>query len=257
MYDAVDANDVPNDGRFDLLAGYVDGLYRSYVPLQHRFPGFTVVSIDVLNHPGTGQVLDIEKGDATPAEAPAWFDASVRAGIVRPTLYYSTSDHLEIVRLMGSRKFDNWVASYGVSQPRDNNGNVIHPTAWQKIDHGPNGENIDISEVYDPFWPFAPRTEEEEDDMQLEGNKYGVLPLKGKPGRVLIAADQHDGDGIEILVAIGRGDGEQDGPVTTGYPKQMVLRRGCVAIALTNETWVKVKNLNAGEYSVGVTADYS
>src|SRR5437879_3513088 len=90
MFDAVDPQAVPTSG-WDLLAGYTNGAYRSFEPLRKRFPHATIVSIDVLNHPGAGQVLDIEKGDATPADAPEWFDRSVALGIVRPTLYYSSS----------------------------------------------------------------------------------------------------------------------------------------------------------------------
>ncbi len=151
MYDAVDAADVPASG-FDLLAGYENGLYPSASGLRARFPHATVVTIDVLNQPGTAQVLDIEKGDATPDEAPAWFDASIRAGVDRPTLYFSSSDFPAIVRAMGRRSYDAWVASYGVSHCPIMSDAACRVVAWQKIDHGPHGENIDISEVYDDSW---------------------------------------------------------------------------------------------------------
>lgn len=159
MFDAVDAKDVPAHG-WDLLAGYSNGNYQSYLPLKARFPKATVVSIDTQNKPGEAQVCDIEKGDARPDEAPAWFDRSVALGVIRPTLYYSASDHLLIRGYMGNRKYDGWVASYGVKQPVDSNGHPIVSdsqftlVAWQYIDHGPNGENIDISDVFDPYWPY-------------------------------------------------------------------------------------------------------
>lgn len=149
MFDAVDAKDVPDHG-WGLLAGYVNGQYKSYLPLKARFPKATVVSIDVLNQPGAGQVCDIEIGDATPAEAPDWFDKSVALGVVRPTLYCNSSTFPEVRSNMGNRKADYWVAEYGPKLSVSDPGIV----AWQYIDHGPNGENIDISHVFDDSWPY-------------------------------------------------------------------------------------------------------
>jgi hypothetical protein len=150
MFDAVDAKDVPASG-FDLLAGYTNGQYKSYGPLLQRFPNTVVVPIDVLNQPGMGRVLDIETGDATPADAPRWFDNSITLGVHRPTLYYSASLHSAVKGSMGSRKYDAWIAEYGpqLTVHSDAQVNVV---AWQKADHGPHGENIDVSDVFDDTW---------------------------------------------------------------------------------------------------------
>lgn len=158
MFDAVDAKDVPSSG-FDLLAGYSNGNYQSYLPLKQRFPHVTVVSIDTQNKPGSAQVCDIENGDVRPDEAPAWFDASLRAGIVRPTLYYSASLHEEIKGYMGERKYDAWIGDYGPSECPVKSDAQVTVVAWQKQEQGPHGENIDVSDVFDPYWPLA------EDDM--------------------------------------------------------------------------------------------
>lgn len=152
MYDCTDINDLPSSYVQPgiLLAGYVNGGYRTYQPLKDRYPHNAVVSIDVLNHPGAGQVLDIETGDATPDEAPAWFDRSKALGVVRPTLYCNSSTFPEVRAYMADRKADYWVAEYGPKLTVSDPGIV----AWQKQDHGPNGENIDISDVFDPYWPL-------------------------------------------------------------------------------------------------------
>lgn len=165
MYDAVDAADVPSSG-FDLLAGYTNGLYQSYPTLKTRFPHALVVRIDVLNHPGAGQVLDIEQGDARPDEAPDWFDKSLKAGVHRPTLYYSSSAHHEVKAAMGSRHYDAWIASYGVSHCPIASDATCNVVAWQKIDHGPNGENIDISDVFDDSWNPTGGDEVTDDDVK-------------------------------------------------------------------------------------------
>lgn len=201
MYDTTD--DTAPAGA-DLYAGYVNGRYQSYKKLKAQYPNKVVVSIDVLNHPGVAQVLDIEAGDATPNEAPAWFDASLKAGIHRPTLYFSSSYAGEIKSYMGNRKFDAWIAEYGpkLHASSDAQMNIV---AWQKTDHGPNGENIDISDVFDDTWNptgglvMDPEVKAELDDIKallkqlidaeglraqgLEGSVLGALYEKQADGK--------------------------------------------------------------------------
>jgi hypothetical protein len=117
-----DTTDHAAPAGYDLYAGYIDGAYRSFAPLAQQYPG-RVVSITVLGL-SAAQVCDVEGGDVTPAHAPGW------------------------VRAKGATRYMVWVADYGVARCP-----LAGAAAWQKIDHGPRGENIDVSEVYDDAWP--------------------------------------------------------------------------------------------------------
>ncbi len=122
MADTTDHSAPPG---YDLYAGYIDGRYRSYPFLAAQYGVARTVSITVLGDPAA-QVVDVETGDVTPAHAPAW------------------------VKAKGSDVYMIWVAAYGVGRCP-----LAGAVAWQRQDHGPTGENIDISEVYDDGWPHA------------------------------------------------------------------------------------------------------
>ncbi len=69
LYDAVDPSTIPPGAT--LVAGYVDGKHANLGPLRLRFPYATLVSIAV-RYTSRAQVLDVGKGEATPAEAILW-----------------------------------------------------------------------------------------------------------------------------------------------------------------------------------------
>ncbi|MCT9007095.1 hypothetical protein [Streptomyces rhizosphaerihabitans] len=69
MYDAVTPSNIPATAT--MVAGYTDGRYANMSQLKARFPHATVVSIAV-HHTTAAQVLDVERGDATPPEAVLW-----------------------------------------------------------------------------------------------------------------------------------------------------------------------------------------
>lgn len=121
MADTTDHSAPPG---YDLYAGYIDGAYQSFPYLNALYPS-RVVSISVFATDPSGKALDVEKGDATPAQAPGW------------------------VKSQGKTCFRIWVADYGVPHCP-----YIGASAWQKQDVGPNGENIDVSEIYDPNFGF-------------------------------------------------------------------------------------------------------
>jgi LysM repeat protein len=70
MYDSVNPNGIPANA--EMVAGYVDGRYRNVDGMRARFPHAVRVWIAVSAHTNDGHVLDIEKGDATPAESVGW-----------------------------------------------------------------------------------------------------------------------------------------------------------------------------------------
>src|SRR5260370_8323571 len=76
-----------------------------------RFPPPIVPLAVVVSADGVGDVLDVEKGDATPADCPGWADRFNRPGRRLPTIYSSRSSISWIRQAMGSRPFDWWVAT--------------------------------------------------------------------------------------------------------------------------------------------------
>jgi hypothetical protein len=94
MFDAVTVTNLPAGG--DAYAGYGNGPYANIGAIQARFPGKTVLVVDVLNE-GIGDFLDIERGDAVPADAPGYVRRRLAAGAKLPGLYGSVSTWWQIV----------------------------------------------------------------------------------------------------------------------------------------------------------------
>jgi hypothetical protein len=122
MYDSIAVANLPADG--DAYAGYVGGKWPTWDALKARFPHAHLLSI-AIDATERATCLDIETGDATPAQAPAWVKAEHGRGVPRPVLYASASvmpqvlAHLEQAAI----KRDTvrlWSAHYGWSS-------VLHP----------------------------------------------------------------------------------------------------------------------------------
>ena len=88
MFDSVDPASVPADST--LVAGYANGVYANLPGLRARFPHALLVGISVTAGADEGVVLDVETGDAAPAEAPGWV-LKRRAAGVDPTVYCNSS----------------------------------------------------------------------------------------------------------------------------------------------------------------------
>jgi peptidoglycan hydrolase-like protein with peptidoglycan-binding domain len=88
MFDATDISQIPPGAV--AVAGYVDGLWVTYPGLVAQFPHADVLSIAVTAE-ADAECLDIETGDATPADAAAWYERQRARGISRPCLYASAS----------------------------------------------------------------------------------------------------------------------------------------------------------------------
>lgn len=88
MYDSVDLSQIPADA--PAVAGYVGGSWPTYRELKKRFPHARRLSIAV-NASEDADCLDIESGDATPDETPAWVRRQQARGVRRPVVYASAS----------------------------------------------------------------------------------------------------------------------------------------------------------------------
>lgn len=89
MWDDITVSSLPSGGSY-AYAGYTAGLWPTFPELQRRFPGHRLLSIAVFAA-DNAECLDIERGDATISEAPAWFERQVARGVYRPVLYTQAS----------------------------------------------------------------------------------------------------------------------------------------------------------------------
>lgn len=112
MYDSVNANNLPVNG--DFYAGYVAGNWPNFIEISKKFPKKRVVSIAV-QADEDAQVLDIEQGDATADQAPAWVVRMRKAGRKRPTIYTSRANVPAVMAALDAAKVphpDFWVADW-------------------------------------------------------------------------------------------------------------------------------------------------
>ena len=86
MFDSVTLGAIP--ARPFAQAGYTAGRWPTYLPLRRAWPAAHTISIAV-SAADHADCLDIEPGDATPAEAPGWVRADRAAGFATPCLYSS------------------------------------------------------------------------------------------------------------------------------------------------------------------------
>ena len=88
MYDAVDTAQIPADAQ--AVGGYVDGNWQTFPSLGTSWPHAQHLSIAV-SAADDADCLDIETGDATPADAAGWYERQKARGISRPCLYANAS----------------------------------------------------------------------------------------------------------------------------------------------------------------------
>jgi hypothetical protein len=86
MFDAIEVGQIPAGPQ--AVAGYVDGRWATAAALEGRFPHARLLTIAV-EHAHDAECLDIENGDAEPADAPEWVGRQQARGIARPVLYAS------------------------------------------------------------------------------------------------------------------------------------------------------------------------
>lgn len=148
MYDSVTPADIPSSAL--MIAGYVDGPYRWSAAGWARFPNAVKVRIATRASTNDGNCLDVERGDASPLEAPEWVEMRRRAG-VWPSVYcnqlFGWSDVRQAFRNAGVIEPPYWVARY-------NNVKTIpaDAVAKQYANSTMAGGHYDLSVVAD-YWP--------------------------------------------------------------------------------------------------------
>lgn len=230
LYDAIAANQIPAGAA--LIAGYGDGLYNDFGAERVAFPNARVVEIAVFAEDDLGVVLDVEKGNAAPAQAPGWV-VKRRAAGVDPTVYCSLATWPSVKAAFtaaGVAQPHFWIAAYD-GDPTIPAGAV----AKQYQDVGP----YDRSSVAD-YWPGVdpvpvvtpPVTTPEEDSVlnfaipAEAAEMSGATFARGKYTNVSFFADN---------TFVG-------GPTDTGAELRVVLWASGVAAEIHQ---VKVTNANS------------
>lgn len=88
MYDSTNVDNIPSDPT--AVAAYNDGTFNDFDKAVVRFPHAKHLSITVFASADAG-CLDIENGDATPGQAPAWVRKQHARGVARPVVYANSS----------------------------------------------------------------------------------------------------------------------------------------------------------------------
>ena len=88
MYDSIVVSHLPANA--SAVAGYVDGRWRTFLELARAFPHARRLSI-ATSASSNATCLDVERFDASPAQAPAWVRKQWSRGVHRPVLYAALS----------------------------------------------------------------------------------------------------------------------------------------------------------------------
>lgn len=157
LYDSVTLDAVPADA--EAVAGYTSGRWPTFPELSKRFPKARHLSIAV-SAEHDADCLDIENGDASPAQAPAWIRRQKARGIKKPVVYSSVSEMphvLSVLKASGIKRSQVrvWTAHYTFKAHRCNKncgyGFTTLADATQYSDKA-LGRNLDVSLVSDAFF---------------------------------------------------------------------------------------------------------
>lgn len=143
MYDSVDVSKIPRTAK--MVAGYVNGRYKNYDILRAQFPDAICVPIATQASVNDGIVLDVERYDATPQQAPDWVQRRRALGF-DPTVYtpfFQWSVVRQEFRKQSVPEPNYWVAKW-------DNSAVVLPGAVAKQYGGLAGYDLSIVEDY---WP--------------------------------------------------------------------------------------------------------
>lgn len=146
FYDGIDATRIPR-GVAGVL-GYDNGPISTWLPQWWGlFPASVKGHISVFADDNTGNILDVENGDATPEQSVDWVLMRRRAG-VDPTVYMNTSTWPQVRAAFRASKVQEphyWVAQY-------DNVQQIPPGAVAKQYYNNDALGYDMSVVAD-YWP--------------------------------------------------------------------------------------------------------
>ena len=152
MFDDTTVSLIPITAR--AVAGYVNGAYQTVSALRVRFKGRRIVTIAV-NSLGRAMFLDIERGNATIADAPDWWRRNPHAR----GFYIAESEAAELVAYLEAHgihrhEYVLWTAHYDgtrhICGPKSC-GCAVEADGTQWTDTA-NGKSLDESWLHLSFW---------------------------------------------------------------------------------------------------------
>lgn len=161
MYDSTNPYAIPVNA--EMVAGYISPSPYAWTDnAWTRFPDAVKIRIAVRSYTDDGHALDVEQGDATPAESVDWVLMRRSSG-ADPTIYCSLSRWSTIINEFLQRNVPEphwWVAHYN-NVPEIPDGAV----AVQYINPPQSGGNWDLSAVKD-YWPGVDNIMLTQDDIK-------------------------------------------------------------------------------------------
>lgn len=167
MYDDVNLSLIPKNAQ--AVAGYVGGRWPTYAKLHVSWPSAKHLSIAVTSRENA-DVLDVEKGDASPDQAASWIrrqtlrrKRGVKYNTRLPVVYTSISQGKSLLNLLDSsglkygKDFLYWSAHYDpamgkhLCSPKCGFGMILHAHATQYTDKA-LGRSLDESIVSPGFF---------------------------------------------------------------------------------------------------------
>jgi hypothetical protein len=114
MYDSINLSGIPKTAV--AVAGYVGGNWATWFAIPRFFPHAKRTSIAV-NASEDADFLDVERGDATIQQAPAWFKRQRARGKKRPGFYVSVANARALLQELKAagirrREIKLWTAHY-------------------------------------------------------------------------------------------------------------------------------------------------
>ena len=156
MFDSVNVNNIPKNA--SMVAGYVNGHWPTYHTLLQTFPKAHVVSIDVFGN-SVADVIDVEKGDATPQVAVSWA-AHMRSLGRHPIVYASRALIPTIIQTFQKAKEPLpyfWVADYtGVNHVCSQFPNVVGTQWADGTPTYPGAAKFCDTSTVEANWPINP-----------------------------------------------------------------------------------------------------
>jgi hypothetical protein len=162
MYDDVKLALIP--AQAEAVAGYVNGRWPTYNEVLRRWPKAKHLSIAVTAH-ADAECLDVEPGDATNRDAPAWVKRQLARGVHRPVVYTSVSNTAQLLLVLagagiGRSQIRLWTAHYSgrphLCGPGCGFGLKTTADATQWTDRA-SGKSLDESLCAPSFFGPAPR----------------------------------------------------------------------------------------------------
>ena len=142
---------IPLDG-LAAVAGYGDGPALWSSEGWARFPSAVVPLSIVLDARHQGDILDVERGAAAPADCPGWSDRFRRPGRRRPTIYCNRATILLVRQAMAGRPFDWWEATLDGTLGWEGAVAVQLLGAADSHDPARTAGHYDESVILDPGW---------------------------------------------------------------------------------------------------------